>query len=288
MKTPIFMVGLPRSGTTWIAKVLGATAGTSYFHEPFNDHNVPQSAPFTMRYLRASDNDPQFAAYCRKCFAGRQRHPSVKPHGQKWWQHIPGFTRVLIKDVHSALALDWISRHIAPRIVILMRSPLAVADSWLRVFGRDRDDGRISTRLLGQPALVADYLRPFESHIRSATDTPARAGVYWGACYHVLLSQQRAHPGWIVVRHEDFCDDPAGQFHQLCDRLGLRWTQRAEELLVQSNSEDSGHPYVPKRILANEKDKWRKTLTPEQQEAVVRAVRPFNVPGYDLKLLAAA
>jgi hypothetical protein len=90
------------------------------------------------------------------------------------------------------------------------------------------------------------------------------------------------------VQHEDFCDDPFGRFHTLCDRLGLHWTEQAEQLLLESNSQDSGHPYVPKRLLANEKEKWRKHLTAEQQDAVIRAVRPFNIPGYDLQLSAAA
>ena len=64
-KTPILVAGLPRTGTTWIASVLGATAGTTYFHEPFNYRNVKESAPFTMRYLRSDDDDPKFAAYAK-------------------------------------------------------------------------------------------------------------------------------------------------------------------------------------------------------------------------------
>ena len=43
-----------------------------------------------------------------------------------------------------------------------------MADSWLRVFGRDRDDGRISSRLPGQPKLMDDYLRPYEDARKTA------------------------------------------------------------------------------------------------------------------------
>ena len=87
MKTPVFIAGLPRTRTTWIASVLGATAGTTYFHEPFNYRNVEESAPFAMRYLRAGDTAPEFATYCERCFSGRQRHHSVTSRQPKWRRH---------------------------------------------------------------------------------------------------------------------------------------------------------------------------------------------------------
>ncbi len=40
-KRPAFIVGLPRTGTTWIASILNTAPGIKYFHEPFNPHNVP-------------------------------------------------------------------------------------------------------------------------------------------------------------------------------------------------------------------------------------------------------
>ena len=281
MKTPIYLAGLPRTGTTWIASVLAATAGTAYFHEPFNYRNVEESAPFAMRYLRAGELAPEFAAYCERCFSGRQRHRSVIGRQPKWRRRLPFWPgRILIKDVHSLLALDWIDRRFGPRIVIVLRHPMAFADSWHRMAG-DNSEQAID-RLLTQPALLEDYLRPFESHIRSMDDFWSRIGAYWGACYYVVLQQQRNHPEWIAVRHEDFFEDTTKRFRELCSRLDLAWTARTEGYLLKSNASDSGELYVPQRILAKEKDKWRKALNSQQMEAITRGAAPFNISAYAL------
>jgi Sulfotransferase family len=283
-KTPILVAGLPRTGTTWIASVLGATAGTTYFHEPFNYRNVKESAPFTMRYLRSDDDDPKFAAYCEKCFAGRQRHRAVTLYQSIWRRRLPlPAGRVLIKDVHTFLALAWIHRHFGPRIVVVLRHPLAVADSWFRmVEGKGQELG-IMARLLTQPALLDDYLRPFEGHLRAAAnDFWSCIAAYWAACTHVVLQQQQRYPEWIVVRHEDFFDDPKARFRDLCSRLDLPWTAASERYLRDSNAADSGKLYVPKRVIADERDKWRRKLTPEQVETVRRGVAPFDLQVYSL------
>jgi hypothetical protein len=283
IKTPILVAGLPRTGTTWIGTVLGATGGTTYFHEPFNYRNVEESAPFTMRYLRRADDDPKFAAYCEKCFSGHQRHRAVTLYQSAWRRRLPlPAGRVLIKDVHTFLALDWIDRHIGPRIVVVLRHPFAVADSWFRMVKGKGDDLGIMDRLLTQPALLDDYLRPFERHLRAANDFWSFIGAYWAACTHVVLQQQRQHPEWIVVRHEDFFDDPEARFRDLCKRLDLSWTAESERRLRDSNAADSGKFYVPGRVIADERDKWRRHLTKEQVDTVRRAVEPFDLPTYSL------
>ncbi|MFO1514329.1 MAG: sulfotransferase [Verrucomicrobiota bacterium] len=279
MKRPIFLAGMPRTGTTWIASVLAATPGTAYFHEPFNYLHVEESAPFVMRYRRGGDTVPELTAYCRRCFSGRQRHRNVISRQPKWRRWLPfTFGRILIKDVHSLLALDWMDRQFGPRIVIVLRHPLAFADSWFRMTGGKSE--KAIERLLTQPALLEDYLRPFESHLRAMDDFWSRIGAYWGACYYVALQQQLSHPEWIMVRHEDFLEDTTTRFRELCARLDLPWSDRTEQFLLKSNASDSGELYVPQRILSNEKEKWRKSLTAEQRAAVARGAAPFEIAAY--------
>ncbi len=281
MKPPIYVAGLPRTGTTWIASVLGATPGTAYFHEPFNYQKVAEAAPYSLRYVRAEDEDPAFAAYCRRCFAGRQRHRFVTSHQPAWRRILPiSLGRVLIKDVHSLLALEWFHHHFAPRIVVVLRHPLAVADSWFRV-AKGKNQLAYS-RLLGQSTLLEDHLQPFAAHLRAVDNFWSRMGAYWAACYHVVLQQQRRHPDWVVVRHEDLLEDPVARFRELGECLGLRWTARAERRLRDSNAGDSHQPFVPRRTLAQEKEKWREHLTAEQAAAVIRAAKPFGVAAYPL------
>ena len=42
---PIFVTGAPRSGTTWVGKMLALSKNIGYIHEPFNtDHNIGRIA----------------------------------------------------------------------------------------------------------------------------------------------------------------------------------------------------------------------------------------------------
>lgn len=280
MKPPIFIAGLPRSGTTWIANVLRSAPGVAYYHEPFNFANVPESVPFSLRYIRASDNDPAFEAYCRRCFAGNQRHKAVIS-GQRWWRRFLLFPtgRVMIKDVHSLLALDWIQHHIGPQTVLMLRHPFAVTQSWVR---HGWNNEGMYARLLEQREAFEDFLPPFEQHLRAMQDEYfSRLGAYWGACCYIALEYQKRHPGWIVIRHEDFLDDPATQFRSLCEKLGLEFDRNVQEKLRRSNASGSDEPFVVRRRLEDEKKKLRR-LTSEQMQLVAAAVAPFGITAYSL------
>lgn len=187
--------------------------------------------------------------------------------------------RVLIKDVHSAFAAGWIDHHFAPRIVVICRHPLAVADSWFRVFRGD--DRQFYNHILGQADLIEDYLQPYRQHISACSnDFWSRIGVYWASSYYVLLHQQYRTSDWKIVRHEDFCENPLGQFCNLCADLDLEWTNEMQSRLERSNVCSSPNPYVPKRLLDEEVGKWKKNLTTDQIEAVLKAVSPFQLNIY--------
>ena len=49
---PIFVTGAPRSGTTWVGKMLALSKKIGYIHEPFNtDHNIGRiSKQFDYRF----------------------------------------------------------------------------------------------------------------------------------------------------------------------------------------------------------------------------------------------
>src|SRR5690349_12395053 len=50
-KSPIYITGLPRSGTTWIASVINTAHSIKYLHEPFNCKNVSGASKYCMKYL---------------------------------------------------------------------------------------------------------------------------------------------------------------------------------------------------------------------------------------------
>jgi hypothetical protein len=284
-QSPIYVAGLARAGTSWLGKTLSTGAHIKYFHEPFNMDNVPEALPHWGKYLRMGEPDQEFLQFCQSAFAGQIRHPNViktltYPYralqGNLSW--LPG--RTLIKDVHSLLSLAWIDQQFAPIPVVIIRHPCAIAASWTQTFKLNRRL-RSLDRILEQPQLMEDYLHPYESLMQSASGFWQEVAVYWGATYHVVLQQQRQHPNWIVLSHEQLCGDPVGEYRQLFERLNLRWTAKTERFL-QGTTTTTGESYSLRRRSSQEPDKWRTQLQPDQIDQIQKFAAPFEIPFYQL------
>ncbi|NEZ56158.1 sulfotransferase [Adonisia turfae] len=290
-KPPILIVGLPRSGTTWLASVLNTSKNIKLFHEPFNMDHVSEASPHWLKYLRADDNDLAFKHFCQKVFSGKSNHPYIKckltghySRLKKRLSWLPG--RVIVKDVHACAALDWIDHNIAPQIVIITRHPCGLASSWLRTFKSSQNNGRgrALNRLLAQPKLLEDYLHPFEDDLRNSDTFFDNIALYWGAIYYILHKQYQTHPNWIFITHEELCRDPIKEYKELFNKLNLEWTSKTDQILATSTVADSGSSYSPMRVSANEPSKWLKQLTPEQIEIIQKKTSLFKLPFYSKEL----
>jgi len=276
-KSPIYILGLPRSGTTWIATVFNSAESVKYFHEPFNCTNVPGASQFCMQYL-SSEGNLEFERRCRAAFAGHIKDSSVRwmltSHYRRfpWW---PG--RIVIKDVCSCLSADWVYQHLAPIIVIVIRHPCAVAASWSSLH---YDVDRHITAVLRQKNLIGDFLRPFERTMKSAKNFWQKIGALWGATYYVLLEQQKIHPEWIIIEHEALCLDPVKKFRELFDTLNLEWTRWTDEELRRTINSQSNQPYQVRRISAQEPEKWEGELDAQRIKQVRQFAEPFGISRY--------
>ena len=277
-KPPIFVVGLPRSGTTWVASILNTAQSVKYFHEPFNCSNVPGAAKFCMRYLTPEHNDPEFVQRSRDAFAGRTRVESVRGMLSGVYRPFPWLPgRIVVKGVCCCLAVESIFESVSPRTLIVIRHPCAVAASWHRL-GYDLD--RHIRTLLDQPHLLDSLLKPFGDVLHEAEGFWQKMGALWGATYYVLLQQCHNQPDWIVVQHEELCRNAPDRFRRLFDALDLAWTASTDSLLEVSTKTDSAQPYLTHRLSEQEPGKWKNELSDEQAEQVLRFARPFAVPFY--------
>ncbi|MDY7012958.1 MAG: sulfotransferase [Cyanobacteriota bacterium] len=281
-KPPIYLAGLPRSGTTWIGSVLNTSPGIKYCFEPFNEKLIPEAVPHRQKHLNRDDWDEEFARYCRDALGGRINTPYIRLQLNWIYKKIPWFPgRVLVKDVNSLLVLEWLDRHISQTIVIIMRHPCAVASSWFRLWkGPQKELEFLLNTLLKQPKLMKNYLHPFEQEIKTARGFWQKMGAFWGAMYYVALQQQNQHPKWLVVQHEQFCHNPSRAYRQLFERLDLPWSARTDDLLDASTYKNSKNPFVTRRISSQEPDKWKQELEPWQIEEVKTFVRPFSIQDY--------
>ena len=285
-KPTVFVAGLPRSGTTWLASTLSAAQGVRYLHEPFNVACVPAAEPFHMQYVRATDTVPDFARYSREAFSGRGENNGARTdhalQQYSWWP-----SRTLIKDVHVCLALDWIDAHLRPQIVIALRHPCAMIASWSRLREQIPDDWHWQEadvhlqRLLTQPTLMDDHLAPYRDVLESAETYFEKLGAFWGASNYVMLQQAKQHPAWLVVQHDVLCVEPEREYRALFGKLGLSWTDTVQRRInreTTNTSKMSARPYTTKRVASDQPHKWKSELSEDEAEQVLRFARPFDLP----------
>ena len=289
----VIVAGLPRSGTSWLAKGLSFAPGFSYYREPDNYDRVALAQErFAWLYLTAEQDDPEYHELMTRACEGRiataftmreDPGPLLKHLGApgRWLgERVPMLFRrqpgVLLKLVFASLNLDWIAaRFPSARQLYILRHPCGQFESWRRLGWEPRPD-----RLLENSRLMTDHLHPFETVLRNARSFWERAGALWAATVSVVHRQTGADGLRDIVAYEWLCGDPVERFRSLYAGLGLDWAPPAERFLSRANQEGAGWAYSLERSAARQVDRWRPRLTQAEIDACRRFVEPFGLPYY--------
>lgn len=322
----IVVCGVPRSGTTWIGKVLSWPDHMFYCHEPDNEHHnllgyackqrlprfpyIPPGDPHENglyhifdqavqgNYLFGYDSSSLLIKKVLGLTEGRieqelaEKQQFLNTSGiDSFYPRLsnrirnglarglyrlallfkgPGQNnqRLLIKSVHCFLALPYIQHHFGADIVLVLRHPANIVLSHRKLGNPD-----IHRNIFTQEKLVDDYLAPFKDNVTELDHPLERAGAQVGAFYFVLNRQLADHPDWLVLRHEQFCLEPHGEFKTLFKRLGVCWSDEVAEYITDLNKEGEGYDY--RRIAKKQIDKWKRTLTDSQIEQIRTGYRIF-------------
>jgi hypothetical protein len=90
---------------------------------------------------------------------------------------------------------------------------------------------------------------------------------------HLKEAIAKAGEGWsLVVEYEAFARDPEKNFCRLFAALGLREPTDLPGIITTycTRAETPDHPYEIRRTSLDEMDKWQRSLSAEQSEAVMR------------------
>lgn len=272
-KRAIVVAGLPRSGTSWVAKALSLARGVSYYFEP--DHNLGKV--YHYKYLPVDTEDENLRRHVDASLSGNITDDYViAEQGIREILRRPFARVVLLKWVWLSLALDWVAeRYPDMTIVQIIRHPVPQFLSWAK---RDWDPDFSLKMLLAQPALMAGPLSPYAAVMKRADTYWEKAGALWGA---VATMQYQAHrPGWFLLEHEWYCTNPEHHFQWLCHQLGLQWRDEIREFLLPDRVRVSGPGYGPRRDPSSEIDKWRGRVSQAQLSELASVLNEFDLPFY--------
>lgn len=254
----ILVTGSPRSGTTFVGKMLSLPRTVGYIHEPFNPQVGINSNPIAFPYVSATRPKPAYQAMVNDLLAGRSqyRHPTTEPSrrlykrlAKQWLKsryavqyklvtHNPLVKRYLIKDPHACFLAEWLQRDFAIQTVVLWRHPAAVVASHQRL------NWPFSlSSFQNQTDLIAQQLPDFK-HLNGAKMTAIERWSYlWLGCYRVLDRFAAANPSMLVVRHEDLSNQPDRHFKQLYDKLDLDYSAKIKNAITAHTS--AANPVAP-------------------------------------------
>jgi hypothetical protein len=214
-----FVVGMGRSGTTWVSGIINHDFSYRVVFEPFRSELVPAAAPFgAFAYVRPSDRDPVRLRAAEAILSGRTPRGSVDRGHQGFL-----FRRRIVKGVRANLMLAWL-KSIRPHmpIVLVIRNPFAVAASWSRLGWGLVADGVTAELdvILRHPELHADF-----PEIRTAlrgldpADRVQRTIAEWCILHLVPLRQLNAGDVHLLY-YEDLLLEPVSTVDSLAAYLG--------------------------------------------------------------------
>lgn len=274
----ILVTGSPRSGTSWVGRIIGQVPFVRYIHEPFNITSKPCQCGVNFKYwfyylspgnlhvFEEHLNHVMYPAYSRagllnlitEMVQTRRVRPLLK------YLQAYRFHKLLVKDPIAVFSTEALESLFDMDVVVLIRHPAAIVSSykslnWTHPF----------SHFLHQPELMEEHLAPFQDEIedfaKNEYDIVDQAALLWKLIHHMIIKYQKRHPGWVFIRHEDLASDPIEGYRNLFNRLELPFSERVRSVIqaysLQAQLPDTTRPYA---IRQNSQviSKWKKYLTP--------------------------
>ncbi len=313
VQTPIVIAGSGRSGTTWVLDVIAEANHLSSVFEPLHPILGEVAERFSNRYLLSEDCAPELRSFMSGVMAGRhpgfwtryrERPNRLRPsvavfssipalkHWVKRWQYVaehhwrfrPRKGRPpIIKFIRANLMLAWITANFDCRILFVLRHPLAVTESKLRLGGEDWDPRGLLQAYLDDARLMAN-LDVDADRVRSETQRSVAAAHAAIWCVENLVPlRQAAELDLVTTFYEHLVlDDDRQEWGRIISALGLAEVPSREALRLPSQQASD----ETRRRLAEKQEKGiaeiRSRLGQVEVDAVATILERFGVDLYSV------
>jgi hypothetical protein len=251
----ILLVGVARSGTTWVGTILSKCKDTFFFNEPDDERRFRSAAEaktYLTRYpnIAPGDIDKVGEASIRNYAALWER---------AWGQGIGGYQNALVKSVFAPFCLEWIKETFRiDHVVWVHRELRDVIASWYEYSSEKHPE-------IGKEVLIRRLA--------------------WQASQHQAAYDRLNGTGFYSLRvdHRTMVQNAEKGFKYLAGVLGLEWTHEAMEQLADLNSAGVGGHYglegydLSEHIRRNaedvlDEDAWKKKVPEELMAIAMREV----------------
>lgn len=298
----VLLLGVPRSGTTWAGRALGATDGTAYVNEP-DGFREPLALKIMLKYgehpyIPSGEHAPEYERLWGSAFSGGLPSRALRDKAARFiydrtplderraarstgevplrlrivqalaqpYAASPDARHVVVKSVQGCLSTDWILEHVDARVILIERNPFNVLSSW-------RDLGFVSEgREFDRIALLANERWGVERPHIGAPHL-ALQSFFYGVLSASLRESAMRHPDWILTTHEHLCVESQERFKLLAEQVGLEWGANADAFIADSDAD--GTPFRTMRRSADQPERWRERLSSEETQTIRSVLESF-------------
>jgi hypothetical protein len=279
----IWVISMPRSGSSWLGSILAAHPRTLYFREPITEVFLRQRKLYDAAEseIDTPGRRALFDDACRTVMRGIPAFPRnvvasdvVADPAHRWAVGARRQARVLVKEVNPLLLARLLETY-APMIVHIYRHPAPVALSYRKLgwgVGGGLREG--VAKMICAAAIPDADIAWFEHDDCDWRQFGFRYAVIVGWAMAVLDGRANAH----TVSYEALCADPFAEMRAILDQVGLDWHPALERHLAGTAfGVDDGDPYSVSRRSQAVANAWRGQISAENLARLREGVA--RVPG---------
>lgn len=312
----VFLLGAPRSGTTWLAKVFDSHPDVIYRHEPdtvLRSQRLPVLCPrnevdayrqearqYVLRLLnirtqKSAGSLPTFPKSYNGPISRAVRTAYIyapraleRLTGAKWPRqiaipdlvHASGREPVVVMKSVSARGRARLFAEALPasRIIFILRHPCGQVASLMTGINKGKLEGDTRLREILSTEEAAQH--GLTGEVFDALPLLERCAWHWAILNQKAMNDLAGLDRVLIMRYEDLCRQPEEMARKMFDFARLPWSPQTQAFLQKSTTgSDTDDYFKTTRDSLAAADKWRHELSAEEQERVLAIARQVPVGG---------
>jgi hypothetical protein len=267
----VWVVGLGRSGTTWVSELINHKNDYRLLFEPFHPCFVECVREYPKHlYMRRDMEDENLKSFYERVFSGKIKNERVKCFRGNYNDKII-YKKKVVKDIFCCMMTDWISENFENlKKVLVLRHPCAVALS--RCNHRDGKWLKDMSKLLNQDDLYDDYLHKVDDVILNAKSFFKKQVVLWCVVNSVMLDKV-TDKSTHVVFYEELVSESDKTIRKLFKHVSEPLGKEIGQIFSQESSTSWGKRSSPEERLLS----WKKSLGKNMIKDSMKILKRFSL-----------